>query len=429
VESASESIEPLSEGLLDPTADAIAPHAPAAPPQGMTRASTDASLWLHRAGAALYRARFAILVFLSTRALLLVVALVNGRLRHHPLLNELANWDGMWYRSIANHGYPAHVSHVQTNLGFFPLYPMVTWAVSRVFLLGVTSSIWAVTVAGVVVSGIGGAVASVLVERLAAGWWGREAGRRAVLLFCLFPGSVVFSMVYAEGILIPLAVGCLLALQRRRWLLAGILAALATASEPEALILVLCCAVSAAGELRRSGWRVPSARRSLVAPVLSITGISAVAAFFWAWTGSPFANLIAQHYGWHERTNPLALFDLTKTLVNQISFAHFNHPTINLNLVLGLAGAIFLVVMLALLFKVRRTISPEAIVWTLGISFLAITSEYTPPNPRLLITAFPVVIVLAYYLKNRAFALLLVANGALLIGLSALTFVGVTLRP
>ena len=50
------------------------------------------------------------------------------------------------------------------------------------------------------------------------------------MIFCLFPGSIVFSMVYAEGLLIPLAAGCILALQRRRWVMAGALAGLATAT-------------------------------------------------------------------------------------------------------------------------------------------------------------------------------------------------------
>jgi hypothetical protein len=52
-----------------------------------------------------------------------------------------------------------------------------------------------------------------------------------------------------------------------------------------------------------------------------------------------------------------------------------------------------------------------------------------PPNPRLLITAFPAVIVPAYFLRRRAFSWLLVANGALLAGMSWMTFVSVTLRP
>ncbi len=380
--------------------------------------------------AALRRARFAILVYLGSRALLIAVALIDGALRHHPFTHELANWDGLWYRWIANHGYPTHVVHAESRLGFFPLYPLIVWTAARPLLLVTShSSIWAVTLAGIVVSGIGGLVATVLVQRLAAGWWGEQAGRRAVALFCLFPGSVVFSMVYAEGLMIPLVVGCLLALQRRRWLLAGALAALATATEPEALVLVLVCAVSAGLELRRRGSGDRAARRSLLAPALAPLGLIAVGAFFWAWTGTPFANWIAQHDGWKERTDPLAIVHLTTRLANEISFTHFDHPTINLNLVIGLLGAIFLVVLLVLLVRARRTISIEALVWTLGISFIALTSEYTPPNPRLLITAFPAVLVLAYYIRRRGFAALLLANAVLLAGLSALTFIGVTLRP
>ena len=360
---------------------------------------------------------------------------MNGALRHHAVLSELANWDGMWYRSVANFGgahggYPTHVLHVQSNLGFFPLYPLVVWVVSQpVRALTGHGAIYSVTLGGVFVSTVGGLVAAVLVQRLASGWWGEQTGRRATALFCLFPGSVVFSMVYAEGLTIPLAAGCILALQRRRWLLAGALAALATATEPEAIVLILVCVVSAALELRRRGWRDRDARRSLLAPLLSPLGLIAVGAFFWAWTGTPFANWIAQHYGWKEKTDALALVHLTTRLAHQISFTHFNHPTINLNLAIGVLGAIFLVVVLALLVRARRTVSIEALVWTLGIGLITVTAEYTPPNPRLLITAFPAVIVLAYYVRRRGFPWLLAVNGALLAGLSALTFVGVTLRP
>ena len=387
----------------------------------------------------LERFKFAILAYLGSRALLLVVAILDGAIRHHSLLNELANWDGLWYRWLANAGYPHHVVHccaghgetqAQSTLGFFPLYPMVIWVVARpVILLSGHSAIWSITLAGVIVSVIGGLVTTLIVQELASGWWGERAGRRAAVLFCLFPGSVVFSMVYAEGIALPLAAGCILALQRRRWLLAGVLAGLATATTPQSLILIPVCAISAGLELRRRGWREPAARRSLLAPLLSVSGAVALGAFLWTWTGTPLATVETQHIGWKEKTDPLALVHLTTRLAHQISFSHFNHPTINLNYVVGLAGAIVLLVLLVLMWRIRRTISVEAMAWTAGITFLMVTSEYVPPNPRLLITAFPAVIVLAYYLKGRAFAVLAVANGALLAGLSYLTFVGITLRP
>jgi Gpi18-like mannosyltransferase len=374
--------------------------------------------------------RWVALVYLGTRVLLLAVAIVEGALGHHNVTHELANWDGLWYRALAHKGYPTHRSDAQTTLGFFPLYPLVMWVVAHPFSwLTTHGAIWSLTVAGMVVSVAGGLIATVIIYRLAKGWWGQQSARRATAFFCLFPGSVVFSMVYGEGLLIPLAAGCILALQRRRWLLAGVLAGFATAVQPDAVAIVPVCVVAAVLELHRHGWRDLEARRSLFAPVLSVTGLAAVALFLWAWTGTPFATLHAQHHAWGEKTDPLALWNLAHRLAHEISFQHFNHPTINLNLVLGLAGAIVLIGMLVLVFKTRRQISVEAIVWTLGIALLAVTSEYTPPNPRLIITAFPAVLVVGHYVRGRAFSVLLWVSGALLVAMSAVTFVGVALRP
>jgi hypothetical protein len=426
VEIASEQAELMPDGTAASVAEA-GTYAPARP--ALTRrARTFLNGAQQRAGAALYDARFAIAVYLATRVLLLIVAVVNGARIHHAG-PELANWDGDWYRRLANHGYPTTVPHGYSTLGFFPMFPLTIWVAARPLLPFMHSSLSAITTAGVIVSGIGGLVATVLVQRLATGWWGRAAGRRAVALFCLFPGSVVFSMVYAEGLMLPLVAGCILALQRRRWLLAGVLAAFATATEPEALVLVIVCAVSAGLELRRRGLRDPLARRSLIAPALSVVGAAGFAAFLWAWTGTPFASYRAQHDAWKEKTDPFAVIHLANRTIHEISLSHFNHPTINLNLPVGLAGAVLLLILLVLLLRIWREVSIEALVWTLGISFLALTAEFTPPNPRLLITAFPAVIVLARYLKGKAFVWLLSVSGVLLVVMSALTFVSTTLRP
>ena len=382
------------------------------------------SWWRERSsGAALARFRTTILVYLGTRVLLLVLALVESKLRHHPLLYGLANWDGRWFRALAHNGYPTHVAHAQTTLGFFPLYPIVMWLLGNAFGSGTFTSL---TVAGLVVCGIGGLVAAVLVQKLTSGWWGEQTGRRASALFCLFPGSVVFSMVYSEGLLLPLAAACILALERRRWVLAGVLAGLATAVQPDAVALNPVCAVSAGLALHR---RDRNARRAALAPVLSLSGVVAFAAFLWTWAGTPFANYQAQHYGWGEKTDLFALVHLARTLADEISFTHFNHPTINLNHVAGLAGAVFLAIGMVLLFRRPRLVSVEGLVWTAVIAFLAVTSEFVPPNPRLLITAFPVVLVFAHRLRGRAGTWLLVANGVLLAGMSYLTFYGTTLRP
>ncbi len=380
-----------------------------------------------RLALALTPIRYALGVYCATWVLLLVVAVINGALRRHAVLHELANWDGLLYRQLANNGYPNFVPHARSTLGFFPLYPLLMWPLGHAFSW-VTSQgiVTSLTLAGLTISGIGGLIMTILVQRLATGWWGEAAGRRAVVLFCLFPGSVVFAMAYAEGLALPLAAGCILALQRRRWLLAGVLAGIATAATPESVVLVPACALSAVLELRRRGWR---ARESLLAPLLSVTGVAAFAIYLWAHAGTPFAYTQAQKYGWDEKFDLFAIGHLFRSLANQISFSHFNNPTINLNLVVGAAGVIVLAVLLVLLFMRWREVSAEALVWTLGISWLMLTSEYTPPNPRLLVTAFPAVIVPAYYLRGKGFVALAATSGVVLAGLSALTFVGTTLRP
>jgi hypothetical protein len=192
---------------------------------------------------------------------------------------------------------------------------------------------------------------------------------------------------------------------------------------------VVVCAVSAVIEFRRRGWSFRKARRSLWAPFLSIWGGIGVGAFMWIWTGTPLAIFIAQHDGWHEKASPFALIHDASLLASQISFTDLSERYVNLNLVVGLVGAVLLIIALVLMFKQRRVIPVEAILWTLGITYFTFTSWNIPPNPRLLITAFPVLMVWAYYLRGRWFAVVMWINGVLLVAMSAATFVGVGLRP
>jgi hypothetical protein len=437
VETASEPIDPHRDDSLElppfvdlelnSTAGSTAAEPAAAPAR--TRRRTRRRTWL--SVAARREVLWITVIYLAARGLLLVVAFVNGAFGHHNFLHELANWDGLWYRELANHGYPAHVDYGQTTLGFFPLFPIAIWLVEPVFLVLTShNSIWAATVSGALLSAVGGWIATVLVHRLADGWWGREAARRATILFVVFPGSVVFSMVYSEALLMPLAVGCIWALERRRWVLAGVLAGFGSAVQPVGLMLPVVCLTAALLEAYRCRGHLRDARRALIAPVLSITGVVSFMLFLWIWTGSPFANYIAQHHGWSEKTDFLALVHTATRMARAFDPNHFNSPvTINLNLVVGLIGAMILAGELYLLWRSRRQVSAVAILWTLGITFFAVTSEYVPPNPRLLITAFPALMVVARYVQGKWFAVLVFVNVWLLAGLSLLTFWSTTLRP
>lgn len=383
-------------------------------------------------------------------------------LAHSELVRELSNWDGVWYINAALHGYPHAALHVQSTLGFMPLYPALIWLFSHV-LFGSPA------LAGLLISLVGGAIATVLVARLAEEWWGEAASRRAVLFFCLFPGSIVFSMVYSEGLTVPLVAGCLLALSRRRWLLAGLLAGLATAVEPVALAVIPACVAAAWQELRRRGLGDRAAWRSLLAPILSPLGVIGFGLFLWAWTGTPLASYDTQRYapGWAERSSVLTIFnDVWHMFHELLDFGNARYPrNINLNYENGVLGAVFMLVGLLLIWRLQRRIrgralglrsledqggadampqataelsertlprgiSLPALVWTLAVAALTLTSANTPPNPRMLLCAFPAVLaVAAATTRRRAFAWLMASEVALTIICSVLVFVNVTLRP
>jgi hypothetical protein len=188
------------------------------------------------------------------------------------------------------------------------------------------------------------------------------------------------------------------------------------------------CLVSAGAELRRQGWREPRAWRSAVAPLLSGAGIVAFAVFLWAWTGTPFATLDAQHYGWGEGVNPLALVHLGHFLYSQVS-GGWSHLTPNWGPTAGITGAVVLAIGLVLLLRKPRGVSLEGMTWTLGISALGVVSQNVAPNPRILITAFPAVLVFAYRCRGRGYYALMALNIALLVVTSAVTYGTRTMTP
>jgi uncharacterized membrane protein YccC len=67
--------------------------------------------------------------------------------------------------------------------------------------------------------------------------------------------------------------------------------------------------------------------------------------------------------------------------------------------------------------------------FTLSVGVLAVISENMSPNARLLITAFPAVLVFAYRCERRRYAWLIGTTTMLFIVMSALTYGGHSLTP
>jgi hypothetical protein len=229
-----------------------------------------------------------------TRALVVALAVAGYLLFGLPergvdpgvphLLSFLGGWDTTWYLDIARHGYEtdtAIVGTVFTNLAFFPLLPGV---MAAGLAIGVNPFAAALVVGNLAF--LGGLAAF---GRLTALRAGAAAGPRAVWTLALFPPALYCALAYTEGIAVACAIAAGLAAVRRRYGLAGGLAAIAALTRPTGILVALLVGLLA---LYAPG---PGRIGRLAAAVLpSLVAVAAFLGWMALARGSAFLPLDAQ---------------------------------------------------------------------------------------------------------------------------------------
>ena len=328
------------------------------------------------------------------------------------MLSLLTKWDSHWYLLAATHGYPSaipagHGNAAQSALGFFPLYPMAIHAAAVATGLSTKG-------ASLLVGAVGGLVGAVLVWCLLRSVYGERAADRGTALVFVSPGAYVLSMAYSETLLVPLVAGCLLALHHRKWLVAGLLAACATACDPVGIAVVVPCVVAAVAAVRlRREWG------SIVAPLLAPAGIIAFFSYLWAHDGTPFAWFIAQRRGWQPGRLGSGIWN--QLLV--IRGDHFAFPPYTVKV----AGLVVALGLLAVFLTTRR---PGT--WTgyvVAVLALALLSPIVGFTPRTLLRAFPLLGVVGARASSGWFEALLVAFALCMAAGAALLFGSLGLAP
>jgi hypothetical protein len=255
-----------------------------------------------------------------------------------------------------------------------------------------------------------GLIAVVLIGALARRMYGDSVARTSIVLAAVFPGSFVLSFAYSEALMIVLAAACLLMLLDREWTAAGVFAALATATRPNGLALVVACAVAAFLAIReRRDW---SALRSVaLAPV----GFVVFQVWLGQHTGEPGAWFRVQREAWGEG----ASFGLTAARNTAEALTQpLTSPTDTITAIAVVAT----VILVWTSWRARLPWVVSAYSWT--IVLLMLTPATVTARPRFLFTAFPLLIGAAAWYEGRRqadqhlFTLTLVASGA---GLAALT--------
>lgn len=325
-----------------------------------------------------------VLVMATARAAALVVVAAATRVTPPVhFVGALGRWDAGWYLWIARDGYPdglADLPSGQSRLAFFPLWPAVLRASAAVTGMALDHAAVVATFAAAV-------VAAVAVHRWAEGVVGPAAAAWTVALWSFFPGTVALTLAYAEGLALAAAAVALGALHRRRWFLAGVAGAVATATRVDMVAVVVAAAVAAAVAVRRDRrWA------ALAAPVLAAVGVTTHVVFVAVRTGRPGGWLDVQRAGWDNR------FDgglrAVRNLIDAVS-----DPGASLQTTVNAAGLVVTVVLVAFFVRWRPPAPVVAYVATVLVTGVGATAVTT--RPRLVLVAFPLFAAAGRWLAAR----------------------------
>ncbi|MEP1122603.1 MAG: glycosyltransferase family 39 protein [Ilumatobacter sp.] len=290
------------------------------------------------------------------------------------------SWDGRWYLELVRNGYPdsipADITYEQTEAraAFFPMYPGAVRVLDSVLPGGDTA-------AALFLNFVLGAVAVVLVGLLARRVFSASVAARAMVLFAVFPGSFVLSFAYSEALFIVFAASCLLLLYDEQWLLAGLAAALATATRPNGVAIVFACLVAAAIAVKtKRQWS------SLLSVLLAPLGFIGFQLYVDDVAGERGAWFRVQTEAWSEGTS----FGATAV---ENTFSFITSPfdsTADALTVLSL-GALALMAFAAW----KKRLPLPWVAFSAVVVALMLIPETVTARPRFVFTAFPLFIAVA----------------------------------
>lgn len=143
------------------------------------------------------------------------------------LLDILTQWDGNWYRLIAQRGYGPQMPSLAA--AFFPLYPLAVRAVACV--------VRDLQVASILVSNGCLIAASLLLVRLLRRDYDELVCRRAITFLMFNPVSFFLSAAYSESTFLLLSIAALLAARQNKWLLASVCGGCLSATRAPGLLI------------------------------------------------------------------------------------------------------------------------------------------------------------------------------------------------
>ncbi len=164
-----------------------------------------------------------------------------------PFLDGWTKWDGGWYVSIATTGYH-YSSGEQSNVAFFPLYPLTIRFFTLIFKNPYLS--------GIIISNLAFMLGIFFFFKLLKEFILKDEDQSflSILFLIFFPYSFFFSAVYSESLFFICAVLCFYYAERKNWFYSGIFGMLACADRFVGIALFPAIVVKYLESLREAGF-------------------------------------------------------------------------------------------------------------------------------------------------------------------------------
>jgi hypothetical protein len=341
---------------------------------------------------------FPLLAFTGAWILILATWQLDNLLHHQSHGWTWYFWykDANYYSAIAGRWYaqPKGTSGAPEASAFFPLFPALIW-LCRYLVFG--SVAWA----GLIANVASGGAATVLVWALAGRVRDRWTADRAVLLFCAFPGAMMFASMYSEPLGIALTAACLLAAVTRKWFLAGLFALLATAEHSTFIVLAPAlggCALHAIWT--RRDWR------SLIAPALAPLGMAG----YFGWIGTRYHDYFfwfqVEHKYWLQK------IDFGKSLFGRLTF-NWTGPwgTDHGNYIMML-DIMFWIMLIGIILMIAARVPLPVCLYTILLFIDFVIDNRAGPRPRFAWTGIGIYIGAAIKLPRWLYWLALAVSAA-----------------
>ena len=291
-------------------------------------------------------------------------------------------WDAIHFTDIATHGYFSNQTDPNAA-AFFPLFPLL---IDALIAIGFDP-----VVGAMLITFLASIVAGSYLYRLTEMEVGEGAGRRALLYLFLFPTGVFLVAPYSESLFLAGAIAAFYYARREQWYLVAIPVAVASGARLAGLFVLVGLAVEF---IRQRNFSLERISAGALAFALGLLPILLYGTFLSRAAGSFLEFKDAQYRGWGRMVvSPVTSLATTWETWSQAHPANWLFAW-RVEILAALVGLVFTV------WAFRRRY------WAYGAYMLVtlavlMTSTWYFSIPRMLLSLFPIPILLAHYTQDN----------------------------